>query len=150
MAMSPEGELWASMLDTQRYLDRIVERFATSPGQREKIQNNPLYRSMVDSLGGTAEYAAMERLLEFSSDPRFDRIVVDTPPTQNAVDLLSAPQRMADFMDNTVFRWFQGKAPRYLGLFRQGTKLALKAIEKVFGVDFMRRLSELMDDLEGM
>lgn len=146
----PEASLHASMLDTQRYLDRIVERFATSPGQREKIMSNPLYRSMVDSLGGTTEYAAMERLLEFVGDSRFDKVVVDTPPTQNAVDLLSAPQRMAEFMDNGVLRWFQGKTPKYLAFFKHGTKLAMKAIQTIFGGEFLSKLGELLADIEGM
>ena len=146
----PQASLHASMLDTQRYLDKIVERFATSPGQREKVMSNPLYRSMVDSLGGTSEYAAMERLLEFVNDGRFDKVVVDTPPTQNAVDLLSAPQRMADFMDNSVFRWFQGKTPKYFSFFKQGTKIVMKMLQTVFGGEFLNRLAELFESLEGM
>lgn len=146
----PEASLHASMLDTQRYLDKIVERFATNPSQREKILANPLYRSMVDSLGGTTEYAAMERLLEFVNDPRFDKIIVDTPPTQNAIDLLSAPERMAAFMDNSVFRWFQGKTPKYFSFFKQGTKLVMKMLQTIFGSDFLNRLAELFEQLEGM
>lgn len=145
-----KGELWASMLDTQRYLDRIVEKFATSETQKKKILANPLYRAMVDNLGGTTEYAAMERLLEFVKDTRFEKIVVDTPPTQNAIELLSAPQRLADFMDNSVLRWFQGSKPLYFRLFQRGTKLAMKAFQIIFGSEFLERLGELMTDLEGM
>jgi anion-transporting ArsA/GET3 family ATPase len=104
---------------------------------------------MVDSLGGTHEYAAMERLLEFSKDSRFDAVVVDTPPSQNAVDLLSAPQRLADFMDNSVLRWFQGTRPVFQ-IFKTGTKLALKVLQKVLGTEFMDNLASFFDELEGM
>lgn len=149
MVPGAKGTLHASMLDTSRYFDRIIERYATRPGQREKILKNPLYRVMVDSLGGTHEYAAMERLLEFSNDTRFDAVVVDTPPSQNAVDLLSAPQRLADFMDNSVLRWFQGSRPVFQ-IFKTGTKLALKVLQKVLGNEFMDNLASFFDELEGM
>jgi anion-transporting ArsA/GET3 family ATPase len=144
------GTLHATMLDAQRYFDRIVDRFAQSEEQRQTILANPLYRTMVKSLGGTHEYAAMERLFEFSEDPAYDRIVVDTPPTQNAVDLLSAPQRLADFMDNSVLRWFQGPKPIYLKLFQTGTKVAMKLLQRVFGSDFLAAFGTFMDAIDGM
>jgi len=59
------GSLHASMLDAQRYFDRIISRFARNEAQKAKILTNPIYRTMVDSLGGTHEYAPMERLFEF-------------------------------------------------------------------------------------
>ncbi len=145
-----KGTLHASMLDAQRYFDRIISRFARDEAQKRKILANPIYRTMVDSLGGTHEYAAMERLFEFSDDPRFDRIVVDTPPTQNALDLLAAPQRLADFMDNSVLRWFQGPKPVYLKLFQTGTKIAMKLLQRIFGSDFLAAFGTLMDDIDGM
>ena len=108
---NPDHVLFASMLDSERYFDRLIARLARNPEQRERIIKNPLYRTMVDSLGGTHEYAAMERLLEFAKDDRFDKIIVDTPPTQNAVELFSAPLRLAQFMDTSVLKWFQGQSP---------------------------------------
>lgn len=146
----PSAQLFATMLDTQRYLDKVMARFAKSEGQRNRILNNPLYRTTTDAMGGTQEYAAMERLLEFAQDPQWDKIIVDTPPTSNAVDLLSAPQRLASFMDSSVLRWFQGSTPGALGFFRRGTKLAMKLMEKVFGSEFLHSFSSFMDDLEGM
>ena len=146
---SPQATLFASMLDPQHYFDKIIERFAKRPEQKEKILQNPLYRTMVDSLGGSHEYAAMERVLEFANDSRFQKIIVDTPPTQNAIDLLQAPQRLAEFMDNSVLRWFQG-GKAYLRLFRTGTKLAMKMLQTIFGSNFMTSFGEFIDDLEGM
>ncbi len=144
-----ESKLFASMLDTQRYFDKVITRFAGSEKQKDKILNNRLYRIMVESLGGSHEYAAMERLLEFAKDSSFEKIVVDTPPSQNALDLLDAPQKLANFMDNSVLRWFQ-KTKTPFSLFRHGTKIAIKLLEKLFGNDFFKALAEVMDDLEGM
>lgn len=144
------GELFASMLDTQRYFDRIIEKFATTPDQKEKILKNPMYQIMVDSLGGSHEYAAMERLLEISQDPSWDKIVVDTPPTDNAMDLIAAPKRLADFMDNSVLSWFQSGGALYLRLFRAGTRIAMKALQAILGSDFLDSLGKFLTDLEGM
>jgi len=144
----PEAELWASMLDSEHYFDKVIERFAKSKEQKDKIVHNRLYRTIVDSLGGSHEYAAMERLLEFAHSSDFDKIVVDTPPTQNALDLIRAPQRLANFMDNSVFRWFQKKGG--IGFLSRGTHFAMKALQKVLGSEFLESLSLFLTDLEGM
>jgi anion-transporting ArsA/GET3 family ATPase len=145
-----KGELWASMLDTEHYFDRVIEKFATSAEQKKKILSNPLYRTMVESLGGSHEYAAMERLLEFAKDTSFDKIIVDTPPSDNARELFEAPQRLADFMDNSVLRWFQGGGKLYLQFFKAGTRLAMNALKLIFGAEFLDTLGNFLADLEGM
>lgn len=147
---APQATLFASMLDAERDFDRVIKRFAKTQVQQDKILNSRIYRVMVESLGGSHEYAAMERLLEFVSEQQFEKIVVDTPPSHNALDLFNAPQRLADFMDNSVLKWFQGSAPKFLGLFRQGTKIAMKALQTIFGGEFLQQLGEVLEDLEGM
>lgn len=144
----PEAQLTASMLDSEHYFDRVIERFAKSPEQKKKILENRLYRTMVESLGGSHEYAAMERLLEFSNSTDYDKIVVDTPPTQNALDLLNAPKRLADFMDTSVLKWFQKKGG--FQLFQRGTQIAMKALHKILGSDFLDTIAVFLNDLEGM
>lgn len=144
------GTLSASMLDTERYFDKIIARFATHPRQKEKILGHPIYQSMVRTLGGTQEYAAMERLLEISQMKEYEKVIVDTPPTHNAVDLFTAPKRLADFMDNSVLRWFQDKSPGYLQFFRHGSRLVMKFFHTLFGAEFLEQFAELMNDLEGM
>src|SRR5690606_38209641 len=69
--------------------------------------------------------------------------------SQNAADLLSAPERLAEFMDNSVLRWFQ-KRTGPLSLFKQGTKVAMKLLERIFGAEFLTSLSEVFNHLEGM
>ncbi len=144
----PELQLTASMLDSEHYFDKVIERFARSPEQKKKILENRLYRTMVESLGGSHEYAAMERLLEFVSSDEYDKIIVDTPPTQNALDLLQAPQRLANFMDTSVLKWFQKKGG--LVLFQRGTQMAMKALQSILGSEFLDNLAAVLGDLEGM
>lgn len=145
---SPSSKLTASMLDSGHYFDKVIERFARSEEQKIKITQNRLYRTMVESLGGTHEYAAMERLLEFASNTDYDKIVVDTPPTQNALDLLQAPQRLANFMDNSVLKWFQKKGGFHI--FQKGTQLAMRALQTILGGEFIDNLALFLNDLEGM
>lgn len=144
------GELWASMLDTERYFDKVIEKFSTSAEQKQKVTSNPLYRTMVESLGGSQEYAAMERLLEFAKDTSFDKVIIDTPPSDNARELFEAPQRLADFMDNSILSWFQGSAGLSLQLFRRGTKIAMSGLKLIFGGEFLDSLAGFLGDLEGM
>jgi len=144
----PGLNLTASMLDSEHYFDKVIERFARSPEQKKKILENRLYRTMVESLGGSHEYAAMERLLEFVSSEDYDKIIVDTPPTQNALDLLQAPQRLANFMDNSVLKWFQKQSG--LHLFQRGTQAAMKVLQKILGSEFLDQLASVLGDLEGM
>jgi anion-transporting ArsA/GET3 family ATPase len=144
----PDLKLTASMLDSEHYFDKVIERFARSPEQKKKILENRLYRTMVESLGGSHEYAAMERLLEFVSSAEYDKIIVDTPPTQNALDLLQAPQRLANFMDTSVLKWFQKKGG--FALFQRGTQMAMKALQSILGSEFLDNLAAVLGDLEGM
>src|SRR6185295_19020696 len=99
------GSLTVMMLDTKSTFDDLIARYASSPLVRDRILENKLYRYISTSLAGTQEYMAMEKLYAIKQDPRWDLIVVDTPPTSNALDFLDAPDRMIDALDSAVLRW---------------------------------------------
>ena len=82
--LSAQGTLSAMMLDTKRTFDDLVRRTASSPERGERILENKLYQYISTSLAGTQEYMAMEKLHSVKSDPRYDLVVLDTPPTSNA------------------------------------------------------------------
>ena len=98
------GELSALMLDTKVTFDDLVGRYAASAEQAEGILANRLYRNISGALSGTQEYMAMEKLYELHACGLFDVVVVDTPPTRNALDFLDAPRRLTRFLDNRIFR----------------------------------------------
>ena len=95
----PRGELWAAMLDTKKSWDDLVRRHAPDEATREQILANPLYGSISGRFVQSHDYIAMERLYEIHAEGAYDLIVVDTPPTRNALDFLDAPKRMADFFE---------------------------------------------------
>jgi anion-transporting ArsA/GET3 family ATPase len=100
----PRGELWAAMLDTKQSWDDLVRRHAPDPQTAARILENPLYQNISGRFVQSHEYIAMERLYELHSEGSFDLIVVDTPPTRNAVDFLEAPERMAEFFSSRLLR----------------------------------------------
>ncbi len=103
--VSPRGELLAAMLDTKESWDQLVRLHAPDARTREAILANPLYRNISGRFVQSHDYIAMERLFEIHSAGDYDLIVVDTPPTRNALDFLDAPQRMADFFSSRLLRW---------------------------------------------
>ena len=99
-----DGELWAMMLDAEAMFERVVRANATEPEQADRIVANRFYRNMSSALSGTQEYMASEALHELHGDERFDLVVVDTPPTRNAIEFLEAPGVLTRFLDHPVFK----------------------------------------------
>lgn len=134
------GSLWAVMLDTKSTFDGLIDRYATTPEQATSIKSNRLYQNLSSALSGTQEYMAMEKLYELVSSGRFDVVVVDTPPTRNALDLLDAPQRLTSFLQNRIFRALLTPTKAYLRAVSLATRTLLSTIGNVAG-------AELLDDV---
>ena len=98
------GELWALMLDTKSTFDDLIVTYSIDPKQAERILGNRFYKNISGALSGTQEYMAMEKLYELHDEKLYDLIVVDTPPTRNALDFLDAPRRLTRLLDNRIFR----------------------------------------------
>ena len=134
------GELWALMLDTKTTFDALVTRYAASPDQAEAILANSFYRNISGALSGTQEYMAMEKLFELASDSRFDLIVVDTPPTRNALDFLGAPRRLVRLLDSRSYRWLVVPTRAYMKAISVAAQAFLRTVSSAVG-------SEVVDDL---
>jgi anion-transporting ArsA/GET3 family ATPase len=98
------GELWAAMLDPKATFDDLVARHAADADQADRILANPLYGTISTSLGGVQEYMAMEKLHELHTDPRFDLVVVDTPPAAHVLGLLDSPRLLGRLFDSWLYR----------------------------------------------
>jgi anion-transporting ArsA/GET3 family ATPase len=141
------GTLTVMMLDTKKTFDEIVTRYASSQAARENILKNRLYQYVSTSLAGTQEYMAMEKLEALRARGDYDLIVLDTPPTANALDFLDAPERMIDAIDSPAMRWFvqafNGDKSKglSLGLLTKGSQLVLKAVAQFTGAAFLNDLA---------
>jgi len=155
IGLDASGSLDAMMLDAKRALDELVETYAVNENMKEVIFSNPVYVHGAETLIGSPEYLAMEKLYELNHTGRYDLIVLDTPPTRHALDFLSAPARMVNFLeDNLLLKIFlkpSMTAGRVgLRMFRFGTSAVLRAIEKITGSDFIKAGIDFLNAFEGM
>ena len=148
VAIDTPGELWASLLDARLTFDRLVERHAPDPAARDRILGNRYYRNLAGGLAGILEYMAVERLWETARSGRWQRIVLDTPPTRQALDFLEAPERIVGFLDSGALRlalrpWFdeEGRlqATSRLGFVGRSFESWL---DEVAGLDLLRDMAE--------
>jgi anion-transporting ArsA/GET3 family ATPase len=149
-----DGRLSAMMLDMKRTFDDLVVRFAEDEESRDRILANPIYQHVSDALSGSAEYSAMEKVYQLSLEGDFDFIVVDTPPAQNALDFLEAPQRLLEFLDSRLVHSLihPAFAAGRLGfkIFQKGARRVLQLVERVSGMGFIEDVSEFLLAFEGM
>jgi anion-transporting ArsA/GET3 family ATPase len=149
--VAPGGALWALMLDARRTFDALILSVAPDRALAERILANGVYRAMADALAGSQDYMASEKLHDLLRDPRFDLVVIDTPPVENALDFLESPGRVVRFLDEKVVGWFvPGPSPAglFAGLAKRlvaGPARVVQALlEAVFGTEFVADFTEFM------
>jgi len=140
IGISPEGELWAAMLDTKQSWDDLIAQHAPDARTRDEILANPLYQNITGKFVQSHDYVAMERLYEIHTSGRYDLIVVDTPPTRNAVDFLDAPERMADFFSSRLLRWII--APYRSKVVGFASKPFYTVADRILGTQFLQDIAE--------
>jgi anion-transporting ArsA/GET3 family ATPase len=154
LGVPEDGALSATMLDMKRTFDGLVERFAPDAATRERIFQNPIYQHVSDALAGSAEYAAMEKVFELAEGGAFDLLVLDTPPSQHALDFLESPQRLLEFLDSRLVQILvhPAFAAGRVGfrLFQRPAQRVLRLVERVSGVAFLEDISEFLLAFEGM
>ena len=142
------SHLWASLLDAKQTFDRLVARYSPDEKARDRILHNSYYNHLAGGLAGILEYMAVERLFEVSKSGRFQRVILDTPPTRQALDFLEAPSRIVGFLDSGALRlalrpWFdaKGKLRPTAKLGRLGRRFE-SYLDEVVGLDLLRAMVE--------
>lgn len=144
------GELWAMMLDAKQTFDQLVARHAEDAEARERVLGNSIYQQISSALAGSQEYMAMEKLFELHTEGRFDLLVLDTPPSRNALDFLDAPERLTQFIEGRSLQLFikpTGLAARVAG---RGAGVVLALLKRILGFDLLADLSEFFTAFSGM
>jgi anion-transporting ArsA/GET3 family ATPase len=144
------GHLHALMLDSKGTFDDLVQRYARTREQADSILSNRLYQNLAGALSGTQEYMAMEKLYELVHSEEFDIVVVDTPPTRNALDLLDAPRRLTRFLENRLFRALLVPTRMSLRAVGVATQALLRTISKVAGAEIVQDAVGFFQAFEGM
>ena len=144
------GELHALMLDAKGTFDDLVHRYARTPEQADTILGNRLYQNLSGALSGTQEYMAMEKLYELVNSGEFDVVVVDTPPTRNALDLLDAPRRLTRFLENRLFRAILVPTRMSMKAVGVATQALLRTIARVAGAEIVQDAVTFFQAFDGM
>jgi anion-transporting ArsA/GET3 family ATPase len=142
-----DGELWAMMLDAKRTFDDLVQTYASDTRTRDAVLSNRIYQELSSAVSGSQEYMAMEKLYELHMGGEFDLLVLDTPPTRNALDFLDAPERLYRFIDSRSLRFFLTPGVKLLG---RGSGLLFAVLQRVTGIDLLRDLSEFFQSFGDM
>src|SRR5437763_745968 len=138
--VKPRGELWAAMLDTKQSWDNLVTRHAPDRQTARRILENPLYQNISGKFVQSHEYIAMERLYEIHLEGNYDLVVVDTPPTRNALDFLEAPNRMADFFSSRFLRLLT--VPYRSRFVNMASKPFYQVADRILGSQFLEDIAE--------
>lgn len=145
-----KGELWAMMLDAKQTFDEIVTRLAPDGGRREEILANPIYRELSSAVAGSQELGAVAKLYELHEQGDFDVIVLDTPPSRDALDFLNAPNRLLGFLDGRALQVFIAPGGLTARLLGRSSALVFSIFARVTGVDMLRELSQFFRSMGGV
>jgi anion-transporting ArsA/GET3 family ATPase len=147
VAVDTPAPLHVSLLNARATFDALVRRYAPDEAAAARIFENRFYRHLAGSLAGVLEYMAVERLFEVARDPRFARVILDTPPTRQALDFLEAPERITGFLDSGALRfarreWFDAEGRlKVTRLGPLGRGLAAW-LDRLVGLDLLRDMVE--------
>ena len=145
-----DGELWAMMLDAKQTFDEVIREHAPDPETRDRILSNRIYQQLSAALAGSQEYMAMEKLFEIHAEDRYDLLVLDTPPSRDALDFLDAPKRLTQFIEGRALQVFMAPTGFGMKFFGRGASVMFSILRRITGVDLLQDLAEFFQAFSGM
>ncbi len=92
----------------------------------------------------------MEKLFEIHAEDRYDLLVLDTPPSRNALDFLEAPKRLTQFIEGRALRVFMAPTGLAAKVAGRGTSAVFSILKRITGVDLLQDLAEFFQAMSGM
>jgi anion-transporting ArsA/GET3 family ATPase len=138
------------MLDAKATFDDLIDRLSPDDRSRDEVLGNRIYQELSSAVAGSQEFTAIAKLYELDREGEFDVIVLDTPPSRNALDFLDAPDRLTGFFEGRALKVFlapTGFAARVVG---RGTGVVFGVLKRVTGVDLLQDLSVFFRALGGL
>jgi anion-transporting ArsA/GET3 family ATPase len=145
-----EGELWAMMLDAKATFDDLVRRHAPDEETRDRVLSNRIYQQISNALAGSQEYMAMEKLFELHSEGRYDLLVLDTPPSREALDFLDAPRRLTQFIEGRSMKVFMKPTGIGMRIAGRSVSVMFSILRRLVGFDLLADLQEFFTAFSGM
>lgn len=144
------GSMWALMLDAEKTFDRMITDRASDPARAAAVLANPVYRSIAGSLGGAQEYMAIERLHQLHTSGKYDLVIIDTPPSRHAIDLLGAPDRLNTFLGHPIYRVLTMPSRSFAKVTNAGSSAFLWMVRRLAGPKIVEDTIEFFRSLAGM
>ena len=144
------GTLAALMLDTKSTFDEVVRRNATDDEQAERILSNRFYRNVSGTLSGTQDYMAVEKLAELYDSGDWDVVVVDTPPTRDALAFLEAPKMLSRLLDNPIYKLVTAGNRGVLGVANKAAQTVVRQLARVVGAHVVDEAIAFFQSFDGM
>ncbi|MFM9137491.1 MAG: ArsA family ATPase [Actinomycetota bacterium] len=142
------GLLHVAMIDTKVSWDALIARHAPTPDVRDRVLANPLYRNLTERFVHSHDYIAMERLYAEHTSGDYDLIVVDTPPSRNALDVLDAPRRMREFFGSRLLKLLTTATST--GVLSLASRPFFQVADRILGQRFLSDISEFFTLLRSM
>jgi anion-transporting ArsA/GET3 family ATPase len=142
------GSLHVAMIDTKVSWDALIDRHAPTPDIRDRVLANPLYRNLTERFVHSHDYIAMERLYAEYSSGNYDVIIVDTPPSRNALDVLDAPRRMREFFGSRLLKLLTTATST--GVLSLASRPFFQIADRILGQRFLGDIAEFFTLLRSM
>ncbi|MEY2939595.1 MAG: hypothetical protein RIS58_582, partial [Actinomycetota bacterium] len=94
------------------------------------------------------DYIAMERLYAEFTSGNYDVIVVDTPPSRNALDVLDAPRRMREFFGSRLLKLLTTATST--GVLTLASRPFFQVADRILGQRFLGDITEFFTLLRSM
>jgi anion-transporting ArsA/GET3 family ATPase len=144
------GELWAMQLDAKQTFDELVAGLSPDDAARDDVLGNRIYQQLSSAVAGSQEFTAVAKLYELDRSGRFDVLVLDTPPSRNALDFLDAPDRLTGFLEGRALRVFLAPTGLAAKVAAAGTSVVFGVLRRLTGVDLLDDLSVFFRSLSGL
>ena len=144
------GELWAMMLDAKQTFDELIERLAPDAASRDDVLRNRIYQQLSSAVAGSQEFTAVAKLYDLDRSGRFDVLVLDTPPSRNALDFLDAPDRLTGFFEGGALKAFLAPTSLAARVIGAGTGVVFSVLRRLTGVDLLEDLGVFFRALGGL
>jgi len=134
------------MLDAKRTFDELIALLAPNAWTRDEILANPIYRHLSTAVAGSQEYTAIAKLFELERQGDYEVIVLDTPPSRDAMDFLQAPERLIGFLEGRALAAFLKPTDRAI----RAVGLVSSALRRITGVGLLEDLTTFFRLLSGL
>jgi anion-transporting ArsA/GET3 family ATPase len=144
------GELWAMMLDPKATFDDLITRLSPDARTREDVLGNRIYQQLSGAVAGSQEFTAVAKLYDLHNEGGFDVLVLDTPPSRNALDFLDAPDRLIDFFEGRTLKVLLVPTGIAAKIMSRGTSVVFAILKRLTGVDLMDDIAVFFRALSGL